>query len=133
MVWPPYTAARTVLGVSGEEDAYLLRLGATVRLIRKRLLGLNQEGLGARVGRDKNTISRWENGKTSLSAHDLVQLWTALGVPADWLLDPTDSLSELEMRVASLQRAASEAARDDVGEGTDPPSGDGRRPPPGRH
>ena len=70
---------------ASEEDVYLMRLGTSVRLIRKRLLRLSQDVLGQRIGRDKNTISRWENGKTSLSAYDLAQLWRALDVPGEWL------------------------------------------------
>lgn len=126
--WP------TVWGVAerSEEDAYLARLGASVRLIRKRFLRLSQDGLGQRVGRDKNTISRWENGKTALSAYDLVQLWRALDVPCDWVLEPIDSISDLEARVSRLQRAASEAARAETGEGPDRPSAAGTAPRRGR-
>jgi transcriptional regulator with XRE-family HTH domain len=95
------------------EDDYLRRLGAVIRAARK-ARGWGQEELADRVGRDKNSISRWERGATSLSAYNLVQLWEALEIPADWLIEPTDSLSELDRRVAQLRRAAEEAARADV-------------------
>lgn len=97
------------------EDDYLSRLGAAIQSARK-ALKLSQAELGERVGRDANSISRWERGATSLSAYDLVQLWRALDVDAEWLLEPTDSISELERRAAQLRRAALEAARDDVAE-----------------
>lgn len=97
-----------------DQDAYLLRLGKTVQRVRKRMLGITGEELAAEVGVEKNTISRWENGKTSLSAHDLVRLWKALNVPAEWILDPTDSVTEIDRRTAQLRRAAEVAARADA-------------------
>jgi transcriptional regulator with XRE-family HTH domain len=130
VVWSPRASAATFGTMpereASDEDAYLLLLGNAIQRIRKRLLGVNQETLGERVGRDKNTISRWEGGKTSLSAYDLRLLWQALGVPAEWMLDPPDSITALERRVQALQRAASEAARDETGEGPDQPSDGGR-------
>lgn len=133
MLSRPWAALPIVRAVreGSEEDAFLTRLGASVRLIRKRYLHLSQDGLGQRVGRDKNTISRWENGRTALSAFDLVQLWRALDVPCDWVLDPTDSISDLEARVLLLQRAATEAARAEV-EGPPRASDDAAAPPRGR-
>lgn len=92
------------------EDEYLLKLGATLKHVRRKLLKVNQPEVARRVGREKNTISRWENGRTSLSAFNLAQLWTALEIPAEWLLDPTDSVTELDRRIALLRRVASEAA-----------------------
>lgn len=90
-------------GATASDDEYLMRLGVTVKHVRRRLLRIGQVELGRLVGRDKNTISRWENGKTSLSAFDLAQLWNALTVPGDWLLDPTDSVIELDRRIERLR------------------------------
>lgn len=135
LVWSRSAVVPTVPDVpdtSSEEDAYLVRLGATIRRVRKQLLHLNQDQLGERIGRDKNTVSRWENGKTSLSAYNLIQLWQALEVPAEWLLDPTDSVTELDRRIAQLRRAAAEAARDDEADGPDQPSAGGAGVPRGR-
>lgn len=111
----PHTLPSMAEPRNSDEDAYLRRLGVMVQLIRKRLLGVNQTELGEAVHRDKTTISRWENGHTSLSAHDLSQLWAALDVPAEWVLDPTDSIDELDRRVVQLEHrqrllAAEEAA-----------------------
>lgn len=97
------------------EDDYLSRLGAVIQAVRK-ARRWSQAELGERVGRDANSISRWERGATSLSAYDLVQLWQVLEIDAEWLLQPTDSISELERRAAQLRRAAVEAARDDQAE-----------------
>lgn len=130
LMWPPFPAGPNVRRVpeeaTSEEDAYLLRLGNTIQRVRKKWTRVSQEALGDRVNRDKNTISRWENGKTSLSAYDLARLTAALDCPCEWLVDPPDSITDLEMRIARLRRAAEEAARADAGEGTVPPSGVGR-------
>lgn len=135
MLWSRHMVALPIVDHVKEgsgEDAYLMRLGASIRLIRKRFLRLSQDGLGQRVGRDKNTISRWENGRTALSAFDLVQLWRALDVPCDWVLDPTDSISDLEARVSQLLRVASEAARAEMAGAPDQPSGGAAAPRRGR-
>jgi transcriptional regulator with XRE-family HTH domain len=119
--WYGRVAAPTVLPVAetgSDEDAYLALLGRTLQRIRKRFLKINQTALADRVGVDLTTISRWENGKTSLSAYDLTRLWRGLRrkeddepVPADWLLNPTDSMTELDRRIGQLSRVAAEAAR----------------------
>lgn len=117
LVWSGRTAVLTVLPVlptSPDDDAYLVRLGRTVQRIRKKLLGINQAEFARRVGVDLNTISRWESGKTSLSAYNLTRLWRGLDCPADWLMDPTDSMTELDRRIEQLRRAAAEAAKADV-------------------
>src|SRR5690348_1813567 len=76
--------------VGPDEDAYLLRLGRTIARVRKHYAGLGQQELADRIGVAMNTISRWENGATSLSAYDLSRLWQALNCPAEWLLNPED-------------------------------------------
>jgi len=115
LLWSASAAALTLLPVPGtesDEDVYLNKLGRTIQRIRKRLLGINQSALGERVGVDLNTISRWENGRTSLSAYDLTRLWHGLGKPpAEWLTDPTDSMTELDRRIALLRAKAAAAAQ----------------------
>lgn len=116
-MWSGRTALLTVLPVLAAEpddDAYLVRLGRTVQRIRKKLLKINQGEFAGRVGVDLNTISRWERGETSLSAYNLTRLWRGLDCPADWLMDPTDSMTELDRRIEQLRRAAAAAARADV-------------------
>lgn len=116
-MWSGRTAVLTVLPVlptEPDDDAYLVRLGRTVQRIRKRLLKVNQGELARRVGVDLNTISRWESGRTSLSAYNLTRLWRGLDCPAEWLMEPTDSMTELDRRIEQLRRGAAEAARADV-------------------
>lgn len=127
-VWLVPSTQKTTPG----EDAYLRLVGLMVQRVRKLMLHESQEEFAGRMGLDKNTVSRWENGKTSLSAHNLTRLWRALGVPADWLLDPTDSVTELDRRIGEFQRVASEAARAEAGEGPDRPSDGASGPRRGR-
>jgi transcriptional regulator with XRE-family HTH domain len=117
LVWSGRAAVLTVLPVlptSPDDDAYLVRLGRTIQRIRKKLLMVNQGELARRVGVDLNTISRWESGRTSLSAYNLTRLWRGLDCPAEWLMEPTDSMTELDQRIEQLRRGAAEAARADV-------------------
>lgn len=111
LAWTGIPDAFSVPAVA--EDDYLRRLGAVIQASRK-ALGWSQAELGDKVGRDANSISRWERGATSLSAYDLVRLWEVLGVDAEWLLSPTDSITELDRRVAHLRRLAVAAAKRDV-------------------
>lgn len=125
-MWHGSTAVvsvRRVEGPSPDEDAYLLAVGRAIRSFRKahRRNGRAWTGehLGSLVGVDKNSISRWENGRTSLSAYNLHQLAEALGVDGDWLIRPADSLNESEARAAIVRRAAVEAARAEAEGGPD--------------
>jgi transcriptional regulator with XRE-family HTH domain len=129
LAWTDSDAASSVAFVP--EDDYLRRLGAVIKSVRK-MRDWSQEELGEKVGRDKNSISRWERGATSLAAYDLVQLWAALEIPAEWLLEPTDSISELDRRVAQLRRAAEEAARHDAALASGPTSAAGTAAPRGK-
>jgi transcriptional regulator with XRE-family HTH domain len=132
MGWSGRIAVGTVLPVPGsaeDENAYLRRLGRTIECLRK-AREWTQEQFAERLGRDKNTVSRWENGKTSISAYDLVLLANTLGasvdesLPPEWLMEPTDSVTELDVRTAQLRRAAAEAARRDAEDGHGPPGDD---------
>lgn len=129
LAWTGTDDASSVGRVS--EDDYLRRLGAVIQAVRK-ARRWSQAELGERIGRDANSISRWERGATSLSAFDLVQLWQVLEVPAEWLVEPTDSISELERRAAVLRRAAVEAAAGDEEEEQGQPSAGGTGARPGK-
>lgn len=119
----PLTPVSTVHRVT--EDEYLRRLGVAIQRCRK-FRKLSQEELGKLVGVPPNTISRWENGVSSLSAFNLATIREKLEVPAEWLLVPTDSISEIERRLADLRRDAVEAARLDVADEQARPAGAGR-------
>ncbi len=54
--------------------------------VRRRLLGLNQAQLAARMGGHRSAISLIEAGRRVPSAANLVRLSDALECSADWLL-----------------------------------------------
>lgn len=137
VVWSGRSAAGTVLPMPGsaeDENAYLRRLGRTIEGLRN-ARGWTQEQLAERLARDKNTVSRWENGRTSISAYDLVLLANTLGaqvaggLPPEWLVEPTDSVTELDLRIERLRQAAAAAARRAAEGGPDRPSGGGTERP----
>jgi transcriptional regulator with XRE-family HTH domain len=133
-LWSRHLAADTVIdvGEDAERLAFRRRLGANLARIRKDLTDLSQEVVADRLGIDVETYGRIERGTREPRAFDLARIADILGVPAEWLLDPTDSFSELDRRIAMLRRAAVEAARADEGEGQDPPAGAGGDAPPGK-
>ena len=82
---------------------------------------MSQEDLADAMKVDKNTISRWENARTEPKAYDLARLGDVLNVPGDWLLRPTDSISEMDLRLDQLQRAAGVAETADAASMVSPP------------
>lgn len=62
---------------SGDERAFLARLGATVRA-RRTGLGMSQEGLAERSGHHRNFIGGVERGEQNVSALGLRRLAEAL-------------------------------------------------------
>ncbi len=116
-------------GTDGHRLAYKRRLGFTLAKLRI-ARGLTQEGFADTMGTNKDTISRWENGKTEPRAYDLMQLRDKLQVPGDWLLNPTDSITEMEARLAELRRRAGEKEAGDWrarASSDGPDAGPGRR------
>lgn len=135
MGWSGRWAVDTVTDVEAEEEArraYRRRLGGNLERVRKQLTDYTQESLADALGVDIETYARWERGSREPRAYDLAQLAEKLGVPAEWLLDPTDSFTELDQRIAQLRRAAAEAARADEEEGQGPTAGDGKGAPRGK-
>jgi transcriptional regulator with XRE-family HTH domain len=124
-VWSYPLGFPTVIRV--EDDAarteFRAALGRTLAMVRKRLTPYrSQQAMADALGVDRETYGRWERGVKEPRVYDLARIWSAFDVPADWLLDPTDSLKELDRRIAMLRhermlRAALEAAHDE-GEGT---------------
>ena len=109
LAWSGTGAAITVLFVPGSDAdrlAYRRRLGHAIAQIRDRARSMSQEDLADAMKVDKNTISRWENARTEPKAYDLSRLAEVLEVPGDWLLRPTDSINEMDLRLDQLQRAA---------------------------
>jgi len=118
LAWSGTGAAITVLFVPGSDAdrlAYRRRLGHAIAQIRDRARSLSQEDLADAMKVDKNTISRWENARTEPKAYDLSRLADVLNVPGDWLLRPTDSINEMDLRLDQLQRAAGVAETAEAG------------------
>lgn len=63
-------------------------VGERLRLTRL-AAGLTQEELGARAGLDRTMVVKIESGSRRIDAIELVRLSSALGVPVDFLLQPT--------------------------------------------
>lgn len=101
---------------SEEEDrrAYRRRLGVNLARIRTQLTAYTQETIADALGIDAETYARWERGSREPKAYDLHRIADRYGVPPEWLVSPTDSLTEIDRRLAQLRRAAEEAARADV-------------------
>lgn len=62
--------------------------------------GYSQDALAEETGYSAITISRWENGHTSMKAVDIIKVTQALGVSADYLLG-TMKLGKQEAKVIS--------------------------------
>lgn len=72
------------------ELRYRKLLGEAIVQLRT-LRGLTQATLAERVSRSEAALSRWETGKATPSAFDLVMLAEVLDAPADLLLSPPES------------------------------------------
>lgn len=131
--WSDETAVVTFPDVVDDEGrvAFRRRFGHNLARIRRDLTKFSQGDVAERLGIDAESYGRVERGTREAKAYEMVIIADMLGVPADWLLDPTDSLAELDRRLALLRRAAAEAARGE-GEGPAPASGDGKDAPRGK-
>lgn len=69
-------------------------IGERIQLQRKRL-GLQPDGVAARVGVHKSTVHDWERGETAPKAKDLVALCQLFEVSADYLLGRSEAESGL--------------------------------------
>lgn len=96
----------------GERGDYKRRLGFTLSRLRTALdPALTQERVAEALGVDAETVGRWERGDREPKAYDLHRLATLYQAPPEWLLAPSDSLSEVDARLAWLRREAAEAAQ----------------------
>ena len=129
--------ASTVMLVEvADRDDFQRSLGRTLYRVRRRLTKYrSQDSIAEALGVDGDTIGRWERGEQEPRAFELAMLCDRYEVPADWLLNPTDSGRELETRIEILRRdrlvrAALEAAADDEADDPSPASdADGGAPP----
>lgn len=126
--WSRANVAPTFLDVEAvakaERVAFRRRLGVTLTRIRTELTEYTQATIAEELGVDTETVGRWERGEREPKTWQLSQLVEKYDLPPDvaaWVLFPTDSLTELdrriaEIRTAQLRRAAEEAARHEAAE-----------------
>ena len=69
-----------------------MSMGERVRILRKKN-GLSQAQLGAKIGAEANTVSRWEKDKIEASHSYVVKLANALNTTTDYLLGRTEDMS----------------------------------------
>jgi transcriptional regulator with XRE-family HTH domain len=104
------------VSTSTAEATYRKRLGDAIVQLRT-LRGITQATLAERVNRSEAALSRWETGKATPSAFDLVMLAEILDAPADLLLSPPESpVSPIAERLrasaeAGAQKGLSRAAQ----------------------
>lgn len=118
--WSGGYARPTVMPVAGSDAdraAYRKRLGYTLAKCRE-VAGLTQEAAAPRLGVNVQTLSRWETGAHECKAYDLAQMWRLYGAPSEWLLDPSDSITEWEVRLGQrasrgLRRGLARGLRDE--------------------
>lgn len=107
-----------VAGTDADRSAFKRRLGYTLQRCRE-IAGLTQEDAAPRLGVNVQTLSRWETGLHECKPYELSLMWKMYGAPAEWLLNPSDSITEWDVRIA---QAIARGAR--TGLGQDLPPGD---------
>lgn len=103
--WSRRAALPTVLPVPGGEDgdrrAFRRRLGVTLGRVRRRLTNLTQQDVADHLGVDVETVGRYERGEREPKAFELHRLAIKYDVPGEWFMFPTDSVTELDARIAA--------------------------------
>ena len=100
--WSGDNARPTVMPVAGSDadrSAYKRRLGYTLKRCRE-LAGLTQEEAAPRLDVNVQTLSRWETGTHECKPYELSRMWKLYDAPAEWLLDPSDSITEWDLRMS---------------------------------
>jgi DNA-binding XRE family transcriptional regulator len=80
---PDVQPSRTVQAIS--ETPYKARVAARIRTARKNA-GFTQQTLGDRIGKRRNHVNEWENGKVTPTLAHLELIAQATGVTVEWLL-----------------------------------------------
>jgi len=102
-------SVRVVPATDGDRGAYRRRLGATLKRARSKLTDYTQADIASELDVDKDTVGRWERGDREPKAFDLHWMASLYGVDGDLFLNPPDSITELEVRIARLRREAQDA------------------------
>ena len=79
----------------------LLEIGERLAVAREKA-GYSQEAFAEKMGCSTITVSRWENGHTSMKAPDLICAAQALGVSVDYLLGVSKPGGQLNDMIADL-------------------------------
>lgn len=104
--WSRRLGLATVLPVAGEDAerrAFRRRLGVTLARVRSQLTKYTQESIAKELGVDVETVGRWERGDREPKSFELHRLAVAYDVPGDWFLFPTDSMTELDLRIQTAR------------------------------
>lgn len=100
--WSGGSVPHTVMPVPGSDadrSAFKKRLGYTLKKCRE-LAGLTQEEAAPKLGVNVQTLSRWETGLHECKPFELSQMWALYDAPAEWLMNPSDSITEWDLRIA---------------------------------
>jgi transcriptional regulator with XRE-family HTH domain len=81
---------------------------------RRKALRLTQERLAQRVGVDRQSINRWENGAHSPSLHQLLRLSDGLGVPLSQLLAAAEAYAAGQLTTPLEIQAAGRPATEET-------------------
>lgn len=84
------------MGIAMEFSLELL--GDRIRFARERV-GISQDELAVRLGRDQRTISQYENGKRKVLITDLPVLARILRVPVSFFFEGEDVLENLDKQL----------------------------------
>lgn len=91
---------------------YLSRLGTVLQLARRHIK-MSQETAAQKMGVNPSAFTRWEDGRNSISAYDLVRLIRLYDFDPDLAVNPPSSKVEIRRRLgavsASVRRAAKRA------------------------
>lgn len=102
-----------VAGSDAERSAFKKRLGYTLKKCRE-LAGLTQEEVAPKLLVNVQTLSRWETGTHECKPYELAQMWAIYDAPAEWLMNPSDSITEWDVRIAqSVSRGLRRGLRPD--------------------
>lgn len=86
-------------GTSAARAVFRKQLGYTLARCRE-LKGLTQEAAASELRVNTQTLSRWETGTHECKPYDLHRLAKLYDAPPEWLIYPSDSLTEWEIRIA---------------------------------
>ena len=109
-------AVKTLKGYNRSEEVYgsvdmsTETIGERLRVARRRK-GLTLAVAGRAIGREANTVWRWEHGYMRISALDLVRMAEALDVTVAWLSGVDDALTPEEVQLIRMYRRASPILR----------------------